>query len=402
MPVIRHVPNIATCRAEGVQNDTHTISDGALAWSEGRFAWIGPDKELPDRFRDWDVVRAQGDLIVPGLVDCHTHLAFGGWRADEFAERAGGRTYLEIAKAGGGILRTVADTRATSNEAMVSRALRFIEEMRALGVTTVECKSGYGLTVEDEIRLLEVYRDIASEQPVRIVATLLGAHTLPPEYKDDRKAYVKLVIEEMIPRTAAEGLATFCDVFVEDSAFTPDEARGILDAAREHGLGIRLHADQLSEGGGAALAAEVGAASADHLEHASDAGIDAMARSGTVAVALPLASVYTRQPPVDARRFIRAGVDVAVATDFNPGSAPSYHLPMAMTLAATMLGMTPAEALKGATIVAARSLGLDGDVGSIEVGKAADFAVIDAPDVNHWLYHLRGNACLGTFIAGEN
>ena len=285
---------------------------------------------------------------------------------------------------------------------MVSRALSFLAEMRALGVTTVECKSGYGLTIEDEIRLLGVYRDIASEQPVRIVATLLGAHTVPPEYTDDRKAYVKLVIEEMIPRTAAGGLATFCDVFVEDSAFTPDEARGIFDSAREHGLGIRLHADQLSEGGGAALAAEVGAASADHLEHASDAGIDAMARSGTVAVALPLASVYTRQPPVDARRFIRAGVDVAVATDFNPGSAPSYHLPMAMTLAATMLGMTPAEALKGATIVAARSLGLGDDVGSIEVGKAADFAVIDAPDVNHWLYHLRGNACVGTFIAGEN
>ena len=402
MPVVRHVPTIATCRSEGQQREIHTISNGALAWDEGRFVWVGSDSDLPDRFLDWDVVGVEGDLIVPGLVDCHTHLAFGGWRADEFAARAAGRSYLEIAKSGGGILRTVADTRKTSNDTMISRSLGFLEEMRALGITTVECKSGYGLTVRDELRLLEVYRDIRSQQPVRIVATLLGAHTVPPEFKDDREAYVSLVIEEMIPKAAQEGLATFCDVFVEDSAFTQDEARRISDEARGRGLRIRLHVDQLSEGGGAELAADLGAASADHLEHASDDGIRAMAAAGTIAVALPLASVYTRQPPLDARRFISAGVAVAVATDFNPGSAPSYHLPLALTLASTMLGMTPAEALKGATIIAARSLGLEEHVGSIEVGKAADFAVIDAPGVDHWMYHLRGNACRQTFIAGEN
>jgi len=217
----------------------------------------------------------------------------------------------------------------------------------------------------------------------------------------DLVAYLALLTDELLPRIAREGLARYCDVFVERSAFTVDEARRLLRAARAEGLGAKLHADQLSAGGGAELAAEVGAASADHLECASDAGIAAMARAGVVAVSLPLASLYLGQPPAPARRWIEAGVAVAVATDFNPGSAPSYHLPFALTLACTLQRMTPAEALKGATIIAARAIGLEATVGSLEPGKAADFAIVDAPDVEHWLYHLRANACRATVIGGR-
>lgn len=273
--------------------------------------------------------------------------------------------------------------------------------MRRLGVTTVECKSGYGLDRETELRILRLYRRLALSQPSRIVSTYLGAHVVPPEYRDRREEYIALVIGEMIPRIAREQLAECCDVFVEKSAFTIDEARAILAAGAAAGLRPKLHADQLTDGGGAALAAEVGAVSADHLEHASDAGIRAMARAGVVAVSLPLATLYLNQPPLAARRFIEAGVPVAVATDFNPGSAPSFHLPMAMTLACTMQRMTPGEVLKGATIIAARAIGREAEVGSLEVGKRADFAVIDAPGVTHWLYHLEANACRETVIGGK-
>jgi imidazolonepropionase len=273
--------------------------------------------------------------------------------------------------------------------------------MLALGVTTVECKSGYGLDREHELRLLRVYRTLAGMQPVRLVPTFLGAHVVPPEYRDDRAGYLSLLIDDLVPCIARERLAAFCDVFVERSAFTVDEARRLLRAAQTAGLGAKLHADQLSEGGGAELAAELGAVSADHLECASEAGIAAMARAGVVAVSLPLASLYLGLRPAPARRWIEAGGAVAVATDFNPGSAPSYHLPFALTLACTLQRMTPAEALKGATVIAARAVGLEAQVGSLEVGKAADFAVIDAPDAAHWLYHLRPNACRATVVAGR-
>jgi imidazolonepropionase len=235
---------------------------------------------------------------------------------------------------------------------------------------------------------------------VRLVPTFLGAHVVPPEFRDDRAGYLAL-LESLLPMIAAEELARFCDVFVEQSAFSPDEARRLLRAAERHGLGAKLHADQLSAGGGAELAAEVGAVSADHLECASPQGIEAMARAGVVAVSLPLASLYLGQTPFAARRWISAGVPVAVATDFNPGSAPSYHLPLALTLACTLQRMTPAEALKGATRYAARAVGLEDRVGSLEPGKVADIAVLDSPDVSHWLYHFRPNACRLTIAAGE-
>lgn len=401
MAVLRNVGMLATCAAAGGQGDVHCIPRGALAWRDDRITWVGPEASLPGQYAGDESLDAGGRLVIPGLVDCHTHLAFGGWRADEFVARIQGRSYQEIAAAGGGIASTVAATCATPTDALLERCARFADAMLALGVTTIECKSGYGLTVDDERRLLRVYRRLAARGPQRIVSTLLGAHAVPPAMRGRRADYVAQVIDEMIPLVAAEDLASCCDVFIDDGAFTAGDARRILFAARAAGLGPKVHADQLSDGGGAAVAAEVGALSADHLEHVSDDGVAALARAGVVAVSLPLASLYLGQPAMPARRLIAAGVPVAVATDFNPGSAPSFHLPLALTLACTMQRMTPAEALKGATLYAARAVGLDRRAGSLEPGKYADFVVLDAGDVDQWLYHFQSNACVLTAIGGR-
>ena len=401
MFLLEGISQLATCRSEGGQADIHAVQDGALAWEGDTIRWAGPRRELPPEFARADRLDAGGRLVIPGLVDCHTHLAFGGWRAEEFEQRILGRSYLDIAADGGGIARTMRLTRQSSPASLVERSAGFLREMVSLGVTTVECKSGYGLDREHELALLQVYRTLGGMQPVRLVPTFLGAHVLPPEFQHDRDGYLALLIDDLLPHIARERLAAFCDVFVEQSAFTVEEARRLLRAARAVGLGAKLHADQLSQGGGAELAAEMGAVSADHLECASEEGIGAMARAGVVAVSLPIAGLYLGQRPAPVRRWIDSGVAVAVATDFNPGSAPSYHLPFALTLACALQRMTPAEALKGATSVAARAVGLEGRIGSLEAGKVADFALIDAPDVNHWLYHLRPNACRATFIGGE-
>jgi imidazolonepropionase len=395
-----NIGQLATCKAQGGQGDLHVIRQAALVWDGEEIVWVGAERELPPEYKTAERIDAGGRLVIPGLIDCHMHLAFGGWRVDEFEQRIRGRTYLEIARAGGGIASTVRQTRAASEEELAERAGRALEEMVALGVTTAECKSGYGLNEETELKLLRVYRRLSREQPVRLVPTFLGAHAVPPEFQNDRQAYVDLLAERLIPQIAADRLARFCDVFVEDSAFTVEEARRILRAARKAGLGSKLHADQLTNGRGAELAAELGAASADHLECISEQGIAALHQAGVVAVSLPLAALYLRQQPMPARRLIDAGVAVAVATDFNPGTAPSYHLPLALTLACTLQRMTPAEALKGATVYAARALGLESEIGSVEVGKAADLAVIDAPNVEHWLYHFRANACVLTMAGG--
>src|SRR5262245_39057600 len=401
MKLIENISQLATCADEGGQADIHAISDAAMVWEGATIRWVGPKRELPVEYWNAERIDAQGGTVVPGLVDCHTHLAFGGWRADEFTRRIEGASYLDIARASGGITKTVRQTREAGADALLNKARGVVREMTTLGVTTVEAKSGYGLDREHELELLRVYQRLAQVEPVAIVATFLGAHVVPPEYRDRRDAYVALLTDELIPAVAAERLATACDVFVEESAFHLDEARRILLAGKAAGLAPRLHADQLSSCGGAELAAEVGALSADHLEHISERGIAAMADRGVVAVSLPIASLYLNQPVMPARRLIAAGVPVAVATDFNPGSAPSYHLPFAMTLACTLQRMTPAEALKGATYYAAKAVGLERRVGSLERGKAADFAVVDAPDVEHWLYHLRPNACRLTVAGGR-
>lgn len=400
MPVLTNIASLATCRSEGGQADIHAIPRAALAWEDGRILWAGPEADLPARLRGDAQLDAGGRLVIPGLVDCHTHLAFAGWRADEFERRLRGESYLEIAAAGGGIAATVEATRAASSAELTARAAGFLEAMLALGVTTVECKSGYGLDEESELRLLRVYARLAELGPQRLVPTLLAAHVVPAEYRDRRAAYVALVTHRIIPAAAAERLARCCDVFVEDSAFTVDEARRILLAGRAAGLSPRLHADQLTAGGGAELAGEVGALSADHLECVSPRGIAALRDAGVVAVSLPLATLYLGQRPMPARSLIEAGVPVAVATDFNPGSAPTWDLPLALMLACTLQRMTPAEALKGATSYAARAAGVAAEAGSLEPGKAADFAIIDAPDVNQWLYQFRPNACVETVIGG--
>ena len=399
MPLLADIGTLVTCAAAGGQGDIHPISDAAMAWEGNRIRWVGPLKGLPAEYRSWDRESAGGQLVIPGLVDCHTHLAFGGWRADEFSQRILGQSYLEIAAAGGGILSTVRKTRAASREELRSRAAVHLSAMARLGVTTIEAKSGYGLTLDDELRLLEIYRDLGGG-PQRVVPTLLAAHVVPPEYQDDPDGYLRLVCEQIIPAAAKGGLARFCDVFVEERAFSVEQGRRVLLAGKRHGLRPKIHADQITAAGGAELAAEVGAVSADHLEQVSDRGVERMREAGVLAVTMPFASLYLHVAPVRARRLIEAGLAVAVATDFNPGSAPSYHLPFAMTLACTLQRMTPAESLKGATILAARAVGLEDEVGSLEAGKSADFAVIEAESVEQWLYHLRDNACLRTVAQG--
>jgi imidazolonepropionase len=401
MQILRNIGTLALCRPDGGQGDAQLIHNAALVWNGDRITWAGPADEMPANLGTAVMFDARGGLVVPGLVDCHTHLAFGGWRADEFEQRCRGTSYEQIAKGGGGIMSTVRATRAADETFLVNRARGFLDSMVRLGVTTVECKSGYGLTLQDELRLLRAYHALAENGPCRIVPTLLGAHMVPPEFQNNRAGYIELLVNELIPAVAAERLARFCDVFLDGSAFSADEARTILRAGAAAGLRPKLHADQLSDMGGGQLAAELGAVSADHLEHVSDAGIKALSSAGVVAVSLPVASLYLRQPPMPARRLMDAGVPVAVATDFNPGSAPSYHMPFAMTLACTMQMMTPAEVLKGATIIAAKAVGMEGEVGSLEAGKRADFLLIDADDVNQWLYHLQANACRWTVTGGR-
>lgn len=401
MPVLTNIGYLATCKDEGGQGDIHPIKNAAIAWEDSQIKWVGPKPELPAEYSDEQTHDVQDKMVVPGLVDCHTHLAFGGWRPDEFAMRVQGKSYLEIAKAGGGILSTVKATRKAGEDELYDKASGFLKEIVKMGVTTVECKSGYGLSMEDELKTLRVYQRLSEDQPLNIVPTFLGAHTIPPEYKDDRETYINLLVEEMIPAVAEEGLAEFCDIFAEESAFSIEESRRILLSAKATGLTPKLHADQLTSCGGAELAAEVEAASADHLEKISEQGIEDMAEAGVVGVTLPLATLYTQEEPLDCRRLVNGGVEVAVATDFNPGSAPTYDLPLAMMLTCNQGRLTPAEVLKGATIYAAKAIHRDYKIGSIEKGKSADFAIIDAPDPNFWMYHYRGANCLGSYINGE-
>ena len=384
----------------GDQGEVDAIGDGALVWQGEEILWSGPTTELPTEFSEAEVIDAGGGCVVPGLIDCHTHLCFGGWRGDEFAARLEGASYQDIQAAGGGINSTVQATRSASRDELVDKAAAALADMARLGVTTVEAKSGYGLNHDDEIKQLEVYRQLNEAQPLEIVPTFLGAHLVPVEYRDRRADYLALLCDELIPEVAERKLARFCDVFIEDNAFTLDEGRRVLETAKAHGLGLKIHADQLSTGGGAGLAAELGAVSAEHLEYASQADMMAMAEAGTVAVSLPMASMYLREPYLPARQWIEAGARVAVATDFNPGSAPSYHLPMAMTLACLNQHMSPAEVLKATTSIAARAVGLEKTHGSLLPGYQADFAIIDAPDINHWLYHFSPNACVSTYKRG--
>ncbi len=365
------------------------VEDGAMEVEDGRIAWVGASAKVGSRrhgndaghvdARDERIVDAHGVLVTPGLVDCHTHLVYAGHRAREFEMRLKGASYEEIARQGGGILATVRATRAATGEELRAQAHARLEALMAEGVTTVEIKSGYGLDVKNELKCLRVARSLGNGD-VRVRTTLLGAHSVPPEFAGRAPEYVDLVCNEMIPAAAREGLAHAVDAFCEGIAFTAPQVRRVFEAARDHGLQVKLHADQLSNGGGAALAAEFGALSADHLEHTDASGVAALAKAGTVAVLLPGAFYYlreTKRPPVDSLR--RSGVPMAIATDCNPGTSPCTSILTIANMACTLFRLTPEEALAGITVHAARALGLS-DVGTIEPGQRADFVLWDLDD----------------------
>ena len=366
--------NIATME-EKPGNPRGIVENGAIGISDGKVVRVGKRTELAG-FRAKDVVALGGAWVTPGLVDCHTHLVFGGTRADEHAMRRAGASYEEIAKAGGGIASTVARTAAASDEELLDQSRRRLRALMRGGCTTVEVKSGYGLDPKSELRLLKIAAELGKDETVRIVPTLLALHALPATQRDRRAHYVSEIVDKLIPEAAKQGIATSVDAFCEGIAFTPQEVERVFKAAAHHGLRVRLHAEQLSNQHGAALAAKYPALSADHLEHLDEAGAKAMAASGTVAVLLPgafYALQETHKPPVAMLR--KHKVPIAIATDCNPGTSPMLSPTLAMNMACTLFGLSPEEALTGMTINAARALGLAHAVGTIAAGKQADLCV---------------------------
>ena len=380
------------------------IEDGAmLVGDDGRIAAAGARVEVEPLITDGcEVLDAGRRVCLPGFVDAHAHPVFAGTRAGEFEQRAAGATYQEIAAAGGGIRASVRATRAATEDELVAASKRYAKWFLRGGTTTVEAKSGYGLSVEDELKMLRAVRRLDAETPLQYVPTFLGAHEVPDEYRARRADYVELVVEEMLPRVAAERLASFCDVFCEERVFDVAESRRILLAARAHDLGLRLHADQLSLSGGARLAAELRAATADHLEHTDDAGISALCAAGVQPVLLP-GSVYAlgsaRYPA--ARRMIEAGLAVVLATDFNPGSSPTPSMALVLSLASTHMRLTPAEAVTAATINAAYSLGRGHETGSLDVGKRADFCLHDCADYRELAYFFGIEHAHAVYVGGR-
>ncbi|KAA6462112.1 imidazolonepropionase [Acidobacteria bacterium AB60] len=383
--------------------DVGIIEGASMLVEDDRIVAIGKCADLQDRIEGAiQVIDADGRCVTPGLVDAHTHLVFAGNRADEFERRIGGATYQAIAAEGGGIRRTVQRTRAASEDELLSTARRYRDWMLRGGTTTLEAKSGYGLELEAELRILRVIRLLNEEGPVRMVPTLLAAHTVPAEYASRRADYVRLVIEEMIPAAASQGLARYCDAFCDDHAFTVEETRAVLLAAREHGLGLRLHAEQFAEGTGAALVAELGAVTADHLEAATESTLIRLRDAGVQPVLLP-GSVFAlgsaRYPA--ARKMVDLGLAIVLATDFNPGSSPVPSMPFVLSLACVQMRLLPAEALAAATINAAWSLGMGEQVGSLEVGKQANFLIHEFDDYCELMYFIAAPARPRVFIAGR-
>ncbi len=393
--------NIATMVPGGAPYGAR--NDAGIAVKDGRIAWIGGSDALPGAPEACarTVHRAEGCWLTTGLIDCHTHLVFGGDRAGEFEMRLNGARYEEIAQAGGGIVSTMRATRQASDDALFQAALPRLRHLMSEGVTTVEIKSGYGLETASELKQLRVARRLGEALPVGVATTFLGAHALPPEYAGRQDAYIDLVIGDMLPAVARAGLADALDAFCETIGFTPAQTARVFAAARDHGLRVKLHADQLSDLGGAALAARHGALSADHLEYTSEDGVAAMADAGTVAVLLPGAFYTLREttmPPIEALRG--AGVEIAVATDFNPGSSPTPSLLLMLNMACTIFRLTPEEALAGVTRVAARALGMEADRGTIEVGKRADLALWDIARPAELCYWFGINPCAGVVRNG--
>ncbi len=384
------------------ENPLGVIADGVIALEDDRIAWVGQRKNLPE---DWQHVRKmsqRGLIALPGLIDSHTHPVFGGNRADEFEMRLQGKTYLEIAQAGGGILKSMHSTRTASfDELLHLTEQRLLESMR-FGVTTIEAKSGYGLTTASELKSLEVLKAVKDLLPLDILPTFMGAHDIPPEYQGKTDEYVDLVCEEMIPAVAENGLAEFCDVFCETGYFSVAQSRRILETGMRYGLKPRIHAEEFTDIEGAIMASQIGALSADHLLNLSDKGIKTLADSNTVATLLPGTAFYLRMKDyAPARRLIDQGVAVALATDFNPGSCMSQNIQLVMTLGCLQMGMLPHEAIRAVTLNAAKALGREQDRGSLTVGKRADIAFFRVESYHELLYHFGVNHLSQLWIEGE-
>jgi imidazolonepropionase len=379
------------------------ISDGAFVAAGGRVTHIGKSTEIEKLCeRETEVIDASGCVVLPGFVDAHTHLVFAGDRLDDFEARARGESYEQIAKRGGGIQTTVRATRAATEDELYALAKKRVSWFLQNGTTTVEAKSGYGLTLEDELKILRVIQRIGRETPLETVPTFLGAHAVSPEFRGDRAGYISLIIEEMLPRIAGEKLAEYCDIFCERGYFDVEDTRRILIEAKRHGFELRMHVDQLTNGGGAKLAAELGATTADHLEQTAADGINALAKADIQPVLLP-GSVYalgSKKYP-GARAMIDAGLAVVLATDFNPGSSPSASMPMMLSLAVTQMRMSPEEAITAATVNAAASLNRVHKIGSLEVGKLANFAICDCEDYRELAYWFGVSLVRDVFVRGE-
>jgi imidazolonepropionase len=379
-------------------------SQGALACEDGAVVWAGPDSELAAAVQPTataTIINVGDRVLMPGFIDPHTHLVFDGSRHLEFALRLAGADYLEILASGGGIHNTVRLTRQATRESLLQSASKRLETLLAFGVTTCEIKSGYGLDTENELKILEVVRSLAAAHPQKLVPTFLGAHVFPVEYKDRHDAYVDLVCEEMIPAVTSAGLAQMCDVFLDQGVFDREQARRILTTAAERGLRTRLHAGQFTDLGGPELAAELGATSADHMEHFSERGARAMAEAGVVACLLPGAALSLGMSYPDGRKLREAGVEIALSTDSNPGTSRTENLPLMVTLAVTAMRLSVEDALRGITCTAARALGLGDGRGTLAPGAPADLVILDVPDYRSIAYHFGVNHVREVFIDGR-
>lgn len=397
--ILANAAQVVTCTEPSESAVLHGVG---LAVSDGGIVAIAEFHELRERFLAARAFDCDGGVLTPGFVDSHTHAVFGAWRSKEYALRSRGMSYMQIARAGGGIHASVRDVRARSEDDLIALTLPRVEAMLRHGTTTAEVKSGYGLETRSEIRMLEVVRALDHMQPVDLVPTFMGAHEVPPEYADRRDAYIDLIVDEMIPAVAAERLARFCDVFMEDGVFNASQTQRVLETGMRHGLGPKLHADELEPSGGAELAVALDAVSADHLGRVSDAGIAALAGSRTVATLLPTTLFFLgKRTYAPARRLIEAGATVAIATDFNPGSSPSPSMPLVLTAACSQMGMTPIEALHAATAGGARALRLADGRGTLSVGAPADVVLWGVSDYTEIPYRFGAPPVRAVWKRGE-
>ena len=385
--------NAARCGEE--QGKIEILKNAWVLIEDGVIAAVGTGS--PEGADGAEVIDAEGKLVTPGLVDAHTHLSFGGWRQNELGLKLHGATYLEIQNAGGGIQSTTNATRSASKEELRAKAEKALDEMMGFGTTTVEAKSGYGLATEHELKALQVIRELDDRHPMDLVATFMGAHLVPAEYKNDREAYVRLVCEEMMPAVREQGIAKFCDVFCEADTFTVEESRRILEAGLKYGLRPKIHADEIEAIGGSRLAGEIGAISAEHLIVCPPEGIDALAKGGVIACLLPATSFNLGAVFAPARDMVKAGVPVAMATDFNPGSCPCLNMQFVINLGCLKYKLTPEEVLTAVTLNGAAAIGMADRVGSVETGKQGDLVIWDAPDLDYICYRVGSNLA-GTVI----